>query len=136
MDTNQEFPEAFIMKMPNEVLDMIVRAVIASYMNSYVCWPAAQLSRVCRRFYQIAQPYLYANLCMQNSGPFWRVTQLNRSLRQNPSLLPLCRHLIVRCDISDIVSRRSVSNCVTWLTSVQNFELDCLHKEVSWDALL
>ncbi|KAL2826934.1 hypothetical protein BJY01DRAFT_229456 [Aspergillus pseudoustus] len=116
MNTSQE---AFILRLPDELLNRIIgEACSTLHENPWKHkWQLfhghadavklqAALCLVCRRFYPIAMPYLYADLSAecymyQSMDPDWQARAervpklLHRSMKQNPALWPLCRRLDV-----------------------------------------
>ena len=57
------------------------------------------LIRVCKRFNQVATPYLYSSLHFDCESPRWSKfpaharKRLHRTLKENPSLWPMCKKL-------------------------------------------
>lgn len=133
MDINHSsLDRAFILKLPDELLDMIIshmapiiddQKYLREQYQPYEM--ATTLSLVCKRFYRITVPYLYAELVVNTGDNTWRrPTQiskyLHRTFRENPLLWKLCRHLTVTYDQSNIDNLYAVTDCLTWLTAAKS----------------
>lgn len=147
MDTNHiSLDRAFILKLPDELLDMIISAMAPTihehrYLREYhQVYEMAVFSLVCKRFYRITVPYLYAELVIYTSVDHWRrPTQiskhLHRTFRENPSLWKLCQHLTVNYDRSNIRNLYVATDCITWLTAAKTVTFRDLEGKKAWELL-
>jgi len=132
--------DAFILRLPNETLSNIVDlAVLAStdlptgpdrkrYSMAY------NLSIVCRRFSQIAQPALYRTIAFSNFGnlrsivpPMLHAIKLLRSVKANPALGRLCQHLelYVNENPDPVAGEFEVANeLLPYFTKVKSFAIN------------
>lgn len=133
MDINHSsLDRAFILKLPDELLSMIISPLAPIIDDDEYLRKQYQpyemvvaLSLVCKRFYRITVPYLYAELVINTGNNTWRrPTQiskyLHRTFRENPLLWKLCRHLTVTYDESKIDFLYAVTDCLTWLTAAKS----------------
>ncbi|CAI7665522.1 unnamed protein product [Penicillium glandicola] len=148
MDTNHvSLDRAFILKLPDEVLDTIIGAM-APVIHDPRCFRehyqvygmATVLSLVCRRFYRIAVSHLYAELVISASDdtqgqPNQFLRHLHRSFRENPSLWKLCRHLTLTYDKSNTGNLYVATDCFTWLTAVKTLTFRGLEGKKAWELL-
>ncbi|KAJ5187163.1 hypothetical protein N7449_010157 [Penicillium cf. viridicatum] len=148
MDINHiSLDRAFILKLPDELLCMIIspmapiiddHAYLRELYQPYEM--AVALSLVCKRFYRITVPYLYAELVINTGHNTWRrPTQiskdLHRTFRENPLLWKLCRHLTVTYDKSNIDNLYAVTDCLTWLTAAKSLTFWGLEGKKAWGLL-
>ncbi|KAJ5817489.1 hypothetical protein N7447_007497 [Penicillium robsamsonii] len=138
---------AFILELPDEVLDAIICATgPAAHTGSdgaygfKVYGMGTVLSLVCKRFYRIAVPYMYADLVINTSDKTWGVPKqvfkkLHRSFRDNPLLWPLCRHLIVSYDTTNVNNLYVATDCITWLIAVRALTFWGLTDRKAWDLV-
>jgi hypothetical protein len=129
-------PNAFILKLPDELLDMIISAVepiFAQRWEGYFQWypkvygMAVTLSRVCRRFNHISVPYIYSELSVgtHKKSPPKSLRYLHHSLRENPLLWKLCQSLSVRYDRPKSGSLHVLTDCISWFTEVKDLKFWC-----------
>ncbi|KAJ5355976.1 hypothetical protein N7517_010585 [Penicillium concentricum] len=137
----------FILELPDELLDAIICAAGPIVHNDWhgsdsfkVYEMGIVLSLVCKRFYRITVPYLYADLVINSSDNAWGerkgvFKKLHRSFRENPSLWPLCRGLIVSYDKKNIGNLYVATDCITWLTAAKTLTFWGLEGRKAWDLL-
>lgn len=148
MDINHSsLDRAFILKLPDELLGMIIShmaPIIDDF--KYLCEQyqpyqmAVALSLVCKRFYRITVPYLYAELVVNTGDNTWRrPTQiskyLHRTFRENPLLWKLCRHLTVTCDESSNDNLYAVTDFLNWLTAAKSLTFWGFGGNKAWELL-
>jgi len=142
LDRNPPRPEqsqdAYILKLPDELLDKILS--FASESEDH--WPhrclvpmqegARVLTLVCQRFYQISLPLLYRSIDASKTHfvpPSKAVRALHRTLRNRPSLGPLCQ--ILHIHVPDISWKRwsnpqlwkTAYDIISWLPNVRQFSI-------------
>jgi len=146
--------EAFIFRLPDEILDSIIKHATSERWQSQSCSESEHtsdntmvqaLSLVCRRFKHIAQPLLYRNIRFRwpiaMAPPSRPVVKLHRTLSCNPALRQHVRLLAIHVpDIPSITKEDKydiLKDLATWLTRVRclyihgGFEGD-FHKEHTW----
>ncbi|KAJ5498467.1 hypothetical protein N7453_007518 [Penicillium expansum] len=146
MDINHPSLDALILRLPDEILDMIISATTA-ILNEHrylidryqVYEMAVVLSLVCKRFYRITMPYLYAEVVIYTDKNNWRrpsqiSKHLHRTLRENPLLWKHCRHLTVSYN-KNIDNLYIATDCVTWLTAVKTLTFWGLEGKKAWELL-
>ncbi|CAI7594360.1 unnamed protein product [Penicillium discolor] len=148
MDINHgPLDRAFILELPDELLGMIISHIapiiddLKYLREQYQPYEmAVALSLVCKRFYRITVPYLYAELVVNTGDNTWRrPTQiskyLHRTFRENPLLWKLCRHLTVTYDKSNIDNLYAVTDCLTWLTAAKSLTVWGFEGRPVWELL-
>lgn len=98
--------KTYILQLPNELLGVIMESVAQSSDEWYERLDSDKarlcnnrslkaLSRVCRRFSQIAQPLLFRTIRFKQSSetvpPSTSVQKLHRTLKENPRFQEYCR---------------------------------------------
>ncbi|KAH8692381.1 hypothetical protein BGW36DRAFT_387494 [Talaromyces proteolyticus] len=151
---------AFILRLPDELLDNIIckAAYLPENSPSMRSWhytnvelygTLATLCLVCQRLNRLAMPYLYADpmiYCYKplHSQPKQATRLIHRSCRENPSLWPLCRRLIIHYEDRDVVDRENRKNpylyvamdSVTWFTAAKSLVIMGLGRdERAWILL-
>ncbi|CAI7642834.1 unnamed protein product [Penicillium viridicatum] len=147
MDINHSLDRAFILKLPDELLSMIISPMapiiddLEYLREQYQPYKmAVALSLVCQRFYRLTMPYLYAELVINTGYNTWRrpahiSKYLHRTFRENPLLWKLCRHLTVAYDKSNIDNLYAVTDCLTWLTAARSLTFRGLEGKKAWELL-
>ncbi|OQE44130.1 hypothetical protein PENCOP_c002G01836 [Penicillium coprophilum] len=144
MDTNHiAANRAFILELPDELLDAIICATepvaqirIHGFEHSFKVYETGiVLSLVCKRFYRITVPYLYADLMVSTSDNAWGEKKLHRTFRENPSLWPLCQNLMIGYDTSNIGNLYVATDCITWLAAAKTLTFWELEGKKGWDLL-
>ncbi|KAJ5951959.1 uncharacterized protein N7479_010372 [Penicillium vulpinum] len=139
--------QAFILKLPDEILDAII-SLTAPVLRSHRCLPehskvyemAIALSLVCKRFHRITVPYMYMDLGINTNDDAWRQPKkvfknLHRSFRENPSLWKLCRNLTVIWSKSNDRNLYIAADCLTWLTAAKTLTFWDLNGKKAWELL-
>ncbi|KAJ5977500.1 hypothetical protein N7501_000842 [Penicillium viridicatum] len=147
MDINHSLDRAFILKLPDELLSMIISPMTPiidddEYLREqYQPYEmAVALSLVCQRFYRLTVPYMYAKLVINTSYYTWMRPMhiskyLHRTFRENPLLWKFCRHLAVSYDKSNIDNLYAVTDCLTWLTAARSLTFWGLEGKKAWELL-
>ncbi len=127
--------EAFIFKLPDELLNEIFTLAIRSDAESFgkgQYASALTLSVICKRFSRIAQPLLYYNIFAGKSygstlvPPKRSVKLLYRTLKAYPALGKLCKRLYLGIDDvrrpgpNDFVL---ANDLLPWLTNVRSLNI-------------
>ncbi|KAL4881419.1 hypothetical protein BJY04DRAFT_218235 [Aspergillus karnatakaensis] len=143
--------ESYILRLPDELLEGIFRSACytspdnPNYRFINPTAASAALCLVCRRFYHIALPHLYAEFCVDydfedyaRKGEAKDPDRVHSSCAQSPSLWPLCRRLALHCndELSDNETLEVLLDLTKWFSNTQTFFLSNLGRlDGPWSIL-
>jgi hypothetical protein len=146
-DESDKAQPCFILKLPDEVLnDIVKRAASEVNWNPAIHWDpfgpfedpagdcpwterytnAAALCLVNRRFYQLAMPVLYSRFIfdktMPRNGTMPAINELHRTLRKKPHLRDFCKSWHLMSSLQRNKSAYAVVNAMlTWFAHAEAF---------------
>jgi hypothetical protein len=152
----QEAPglEAFILKLPDELLGMIIYQVIKSFSFPFrPLWQTRTLSYVSKRFHRITSSYLYKSLHISmhpihlyttNPTPTDLATygsstsQLHRSLLEDPALGSFCQDLEIEVlrQFQNFILDDIMRDIAPWFTAVKTLKLREVWVRELWEGWL
>jgi hypothetical protein len=131
---NPPLGENYISRLPDELLNEIIGLAVRSsdrrYPTTYT--PALISSVVCKRFNQLAVPFLYHDIDFNTNSeghiipPGFMASRLHRTIKENPSLRPLCRSLNITVDSVKLSAEdfHIAVELLFWLKNVRSFMIN------------